>query len=354
MNGAARHGADVCRPADDALSALCAPLFASLPRSDQRERFVKYVEGLLVTEGRRSFRNMAACLGGGPTLEQRLHHFVSCSTWDWMPVRRALTTQVTAATPPDAWVLRPLLAPKEGSSTVGVHRRHVPDVGHLLNVQYAVGLWAVCDRRCHPVNWRLLLPRTWTADPTRRARTSIPEGDHPESPTECATAACFDLLAGARDPLPGAPVVVAVEDIDAFSVIRQLRAARLPFLVRVEPGDVPTVPGAGRAAPVRVRLPDRRADEVSGAGDLLLFHRSTGAEPWPDEVWLTDLVDADPAELAGLAASARAVDASFARVTDPLGARDFTGRTFDGWNRHMTLVSVAHTARTAADSSPRL
>ncbi|MER7395023.1 transposase [Streptomyces sp. NPDC000151] len=332
MSSAALREASGCRPAVDALQTLCAPLFASLPRSDQRERFVKYVEGLLATEGRRSFRNMAACLGGGPTLEQRLHHFVSCSTWDWMPVRRALAARATAPVPPDAWVLRTVLAPKEGTSMVGVHRRHVPALGHSLNVQYAVGLWAVSGTECRPVNWRLLLPRTWTDDPERRARTSIPDGSRPETPTECAIGAYSGLMDDAEGQLPGAPVVLAVDGVDVAAAVRHLRAARLPFLVKADPGD----PLGARAA----------SDD-----GLLLFGSSTGTEPWPDEVWLTNLRDAGTPELTALAASARAVDASFAQVTDPLGARDFTGRTFDGWHRHMTLVSVAHAAHAAAHTA---
>ncbi|CAM5360044.1 hypothetical protein GCM10010329_23370 [Streptomyces spiroverticillatus] len=57
------------------------------------------VKGLLVAEGRRSFRDMALCLGGGAALEQRLHHFASCSTWDWPAVRRAVA-RLAVARPP--------------------------------------------------------------------------------------------------------------------------------------------------------------------------------------------------------------------------------------------------------------
>ncbi|MFD7539780.1 IS701 family transposase [Streptomyces sp. NPDC059819] len=347
MTSAALRGASGYLPAVDALPSLCAPLVASLTRSDQRERFTQYVEGLLATPGRRSFRNMAARLGGGPTLEQRLHHFVSCSTWDWLPVRRALAAHVTVSVPPDAWVLRPVIAPKEGDNIVGVHRRHVPGLGHQVNVQYGIGLWAVSGTRCHPVNWRLLLPRSWTDDPVRRARTSIPGGSRPETPTECAIGAFLELMGEAGGQWPDRPVVLALHGVDAAAAVRMLRAARLRFLVQVDRTD-PLAPGA-----LELRRPGEGADPWAAGTTVVRVRPPRGAGPSSDEVWLTDLADTDPVALAALTASARAVDASFARVTDPLGARDFTGRTFDGWNRHMTLVSVAHAAWEATAGPPR-
>ncbi|MEV4442291.1 transposase, partial [Streptomyces sp. NPDC049577] len=73
---------------DVVLAELCAVLFASLPRSDQRRRGEAYVRGLLGAQGRKSIRNIAALIGG-QAAEQSLHHFISSSTWDWSPVRRA-------------------------------------------------------------------------------------------------------------------------------------------------------------------------------------------------------------------------------------------------------------------------
>lgn len=322
MKSAAWREAVGDRSADADLRALCDPLFASLTRSDQRARAAKYVEGLLVTEGRRSFRNMAACLGDGTALEQRLHHFVSCSTWDWMPVRHALAAREAAAAPLDAWVVRPMLTPREGDDIAGVHRRYVPDLGAVRTVQYAVGLWAVSGSRCRPVTWQLLRP-------------GAPDIG---TPTECATGVYLDLLNGPGRGLPSRPVVVAVDGIDVIDAVRRLRAAGSRFLVKV-----------GRAVPLGLLTPA----PLPGPEDLLLFGCGAGGGAGPDEVWLTDLLDARPAELVALAASARTVEESFARITDPVGARDFTGRTFEGWHRHLTLVSVAHAARATAQDASR-
>ncbi|MET9467347.1 transposase [Streptomyces sp. NPDC006544] len=333
MKGATRREAAGGQTAAEDLRALCDPLFASLTRSDQRARAAEYVEGLLVTEGRRSFRNMAACLGHGTALEQRLHHFVSCSTWDWMPVRRALAARAAAVAPLDAWVLRPMLTPKEGDDIAGVHRRYVPDLGAVRNVQYAVGLWSVSGALCQPVNWKLLHPGSpdaWTDRPGGRPACGWSRA---RTPAQCAMGVYLDLLDGPGRRLPSGPVVMDVDGVDVIDAVRRLRAARLRFLVKVS-----------RAVPLGLLAPA----PLPGAEDLLLFGCGTGGGAGPDEVWLTDLLDAGPAELVALAASARTVEETFARVTDPLGARDFTGRTFEGWHRHLTLVSVAHAARTTA------
>ncbi|MFJ9947679.1 IS701 family transposase [Kitasatospora sp. NPDC091207] len=386
----------------EVLADLCDHLFASLPRSDQRRTGRDYLRGLLTTKGRKSFRNMAVGLGGDATLEQRLHHFVSCSTWEWMPMRRALAAYMAAAAPPAAWVLRPMVVPKEGDSTVGVHRRYVPALGQFLNAQFAAGLWGASPaepERAHPVGWRLLLTRDWLDDEAARARTAVPDGLLPESPVDCAIEA-YLAMAGAgadgtvTDPAgrPGARPLVMAGDAEVVRAVHRLRAARVPFVVRADAALPLTVVGAreadggparpagphvltaseslrrcadpgaaghrtGRLGPlaaVRVRSPFAHAgaDHLPDAHDLLLL--GTGADPHrrPEEVWLTNLLDADAAELTGLISLLGAVDDSFARITDRVGVRDFTGRTYPGWNRHVTLASAAHCVTLLAGERP--
>jgi hypothetical protein len=373
---------------EELLSELGARLFASLPRSDQRRMALTYVRGLLTARGRRSFRNMAACLGG-PRLEQSLHHFVSCSTWDWAPVARAVADLMTPVAPPGGWVLRSVVTPREGNSTVGVHKRFLPGSGQVVNAQYAVGLWAGSPGGCYPLAWRLLLPPEWLEDDARRTRASIPDDRRSETPVECATAAYLGLAAELRGTLP---IVMDVcgPDMDTAAAVHRLRATGVPFLVRayrtlhltvadpalrgLGPGPVsthtilaaaegshrplmePVPPGARAArvltAAVRVRSPHHPVPQAPGSGhdpyDLLLFRARTGPGQ-SDEVWLTDMVDADPATLLRTTALARQVDDSFRHVTERIGIRDFTGRSYGGWNRHTTLASAAHAIALLSD-----
>lgn len=93
------------------LLGLCTMVLSSLPRSDQRDKGVQYVRGLLSAEGRKSIRNIATVVGG-QAAEQSLRHFIAGSTWDWGPVRRTLVEHLARIAPPQAWVLRPMVVPK--------------------------------------------------------------------------------------------------------------------------------------------------------------------------------------------------------------------------------------------------
>ncbi|MFJ8351722.1 transposase [Streptomyces sp. NPDC094153] len=140
---------------DATVAKLCAELFAPLPRADQREKGAQYLYRLLTAQGRKTVRTIAAQVGGGAA-EQSLHHFVSASTWDWMPVRAALCRYVERVPRPRAWVARPLVIPKAGRHSVGVARRFVPSLGQVVNSQEALGVWAVHEAASALVHWRLM------------------------------------------------------------------------------------------------------------------------------------------------------------------------------------------------------
>lgn len=363
---------------DAVLNDLCAELFASLPRSDQRKKGRDYLWCLLGTHGRKTIRNIAMLLGG-QAAEQSLHHFVSGSTWDWDPVRQALARYVARAVPPHAYVVRPLVIPKTGESTVGVEKRYFPALGQVLSAQQAVGVWAGSATLCSPINWRLHLPRSWIDDEDRRRRSAIPDEVVPESHADCAVAAYLQITESWG--LPMRPVVLEAAGPDPVGTIRRLRAARRgPFLARAGnmvrlvvddpalPGRGPEplsayqilglarrlrrpvlLPGHSAGAPtpalvagVRVRLPAGPGGAGADGGELLLLGVGEDGQRWPAEVWLTDMVDAQPAPLLRIAHLLHRVDHDFGRISDRVGIRDYTGRSFGGWHRHVTLASAAH------------
>ncbi|WP_443058909.1 IS701 family transposase [Streptomyces sp. NBC_00388] len=388
------HAADHAGVREEVLTELCSVLFASLPRRDQRSRGVEYVRGLLAAEGRKSIRNMAA-LTGGATTEQGLHHFVSSSTWDWAQVRGRLAQYLARVALPRAWVVRPMIVPKAGEHSVGVDRRYFPALGQVLNAQQAFGVWAASDRMSSPVNWRLHLSGAWLDDGRRRTRASIPETLSPEETLgECAIEACRELLAGHRLPL--LPVVLDAREAEAATTVRQLRAAGLPFLIRVNGtqlltradatasvrgGERPAhqIMGAARelrrqavwtdhgAVPVtrtslvavlRVGLPGRssRCDPPGQAGDLsglLLLGEWRDGGRWPAALWLTDLTGGRPGALLRLSKLIGRVDRDCAEIADQVGVRDYAGRSFGGWHRHITLASAAHAITAVAGSAER-
>jgi DDE superfamily endonuclease len=358
-----------------ALTELCTELFSSLPRSDQRRKGEVYVRGLLATTGRKSIRKLAA-LSGGQADEQSLHHFVCSSTWDWTTIREALARHVVHAVPVRAWVVRPMVTPKAGEHSVGVDRKFSADAGHMLNAQQAVGVWAASDELSFPVNWRLHLPAAWTEDSARRSRAAVPEDVGMETFGDCAVAAYLQM-AGSWG-LPVRPVVMDARRTDALSAVRRLRASGLPMLIRVD-GSQPLVPAGDL-------LPGRGSEAVSGQRILSavrdrrrpVFERGTGRltslaavvpvqmpatdagrglsllgewesnQPAPSALWLTDLTTADPTSLIRFSRLIRRVDVDFDRIADRVGIRDYLGRSFDGWHRHVTLASVAHAAASFA------
>lgn len=349
-----------------ALDQLATALFTSLRRVDQRTRGLEYLHGLLRAEGRKSIRNIAAATTG-PAGEQSLHHFISDSTWDWIPVRRALTDYLVARKPPQAWVLRLLTIPKAGNHSVGVVRRLGTQRGRARNAQHAFGIWAANEEVSTPVHWRLHLTEEWLSDQGRRRRTSIPDSVTAE-PFETGGVSTF-LEAAAWPEAPTRPVVLDARNLDVLATFRRLRAARIPLLARIggrtpllgirpgaEPAPAHHVLGAARelcrpvswtepaplpttrmclAAAVRVRLPGL-------AFDLLLLGTAPLGRPWPAELWLTDLPAVRPTGLVRLTTLMNRVDQDLANIAEPMGIRDFAGRSFAGWHRHVTLASAAH------------
>ena len=204
------------------LAELGFHLFAPLPRSDQRHRGMHYLQGLLTADGRKSVRNIAAAVGGHAT-EQRLHHFVASSTWRWTPVRRALAEYVVRAAPPEAWVVRPMVIPKAGENSVGVARQFLPYVGHVLNAQLAVGVWAVSESAGFPVNWRLHLSDTWLDDDTRRSQASIPDAVASETLGTCAQEAYLGMAR--KWGVVDRPVVLDSTECDTAAVMSAFDAA---------------------------------------------------------------------------------------------------------------------------------
>jgi SRSO17 transposase len=346
---------------------------------------MEYIRGLLEVRGRKSIRNVAA-LVGGQAREQNLHHFISDSSWEWAPVRRALARYAVSAVPPQAWVVRPMVIPKAGRHSVGVERRFFPEHGQMVNAQQAVGVWAVAEEMSVPVNWRLQLSPSWFAE-DRRRRASIPDDACAESLGECALQAYLET---ATWGLPSCPVVMDARGGDVASTVSRILNRGMPMMLRVDdslrlsvadpalqgfdatPRSVRqimsasrslrrpvlwpsasgrTVTQSGLVTAVRVTLPvPRNRRRGIRRSDLLLLGVGNNDRRWPREVWLTDLTSVPPASLMRLRGLVHRVDQAFATRADQVGIRDFAGRSYRGWHRHVTLASAAHVLAALGDA----
>ncbi|MBN3932081.1 transposase [Streptomyces verrucosisporus] len=335
-------------------------LFGSLPRSGQRANAHRYVLGLLSVQGRKTLRSIAAQFDGAAP-RQNVHHFISTSPWDWVPVRHALARYTCRKLEPDAWAILPLLIPKAGDHSVGVDEQPAP-AGQAFRGQRAVGAWLASGRSAVPVHWQLRLSDRWMADPLRQ-RANIPREAAAGTTEECVRLVVTELLGSSGTPR--GPVVVDMDDVDAVSVARFLSLAGVPFLVRagsdvrlrldrfklpryggwertvreltdslprlrqrVDPGDGPAL-----ASAIPVAVSPARSDR------MLLLGEWDPAGHQCHRVWLTNVTTVAALRLARLPG---VVARDFAAVAEDVGVRDFAGRSFPGWHRHITLASVAH------------
>lgn len=364
---------DVSEIYDDGISELCNTLLAFLPRSDQRQLGELYVRGLLSVAGRKSIRNIAS-LTGSQAGEQRLHHFISKSTWDWRPIRASLTRYLHDAMQTMAWVIQPRIVEKSGEHSVGVRNAVVPCLGRTVNHQHVLAMWLVGPGMSCPVNWRLVLPQSWLADRQRRRKVGIPDHVDCVTPGDSAMSLVSDtveVMGGLRQPL-----VMDARDADTAVMIPALVSRRVPFLLRLR-GGTPVVAmdpavsryggqpmpaqrlaalakglrrpvGSGVGSPLMHRLlvmPTLNRPGEAGpafARPLSLISMWETAESASPQVWLTDLADVPLDRLRRLTELTRRVDEDFAAVSLNVGASDFEGRTYQGWHHHKTLVSLAH------------
>ncbi|MFE4060852.1 IS701 family transposase [Streptomyces sp. NPDC059096] len=353
----------------DVVTELCTALFARFRGYDQRVRARQYMDGLLWAEGRKSIANIAATVGV-PGDEQRLHHFVNSSRWDVGPVRRALAAFLGGNDPVPVWVALPVSIPKSGRSTVGVFPHFSAEEGHRVVGQQAYSMWYASERMVAPVSWRLRVP---DPGPGRRRTTR-------ESPDGLATATAQSCVANLLDDVgawQGAPrlVVADVRGDDEQAQASQMFRHMSPVAVRISGRTLLTVGeqrrGTGhveRLAPAHSAL-DRARRTRSGdrvahgknppmtaaasvrlpgprypgpAGGLTLLGVWNELRRNPDEFWLTNAEDPTSPALLRATRLAHRVDAGWRARGRDVGLRDYEGRSFQGWHRHMTLASCAY------------
>ncbi|MEU8460690.1 transposase [Streptomyces sp. NPDC029003] len=358
---------------------LCDTVLAPLRRKDQREKGRQYVRGLLALPGRKSMRGIAGQVGGGAA-EQSTHHFISGSTWDWEPLRDALSGYLEATTPLTAWVAQPMAIPRGGEHSVGVAHRFDPHLGQMFRGQQAFGTWFTSAALVTPVGWRMYLPETEEGAAPRPPAERAPYED--AAYAQSATAAVLDTVR--RSGGAPRPVVLDIHRIGTRSTMNRFAEAGVPVIARADPATPllvtdPALPGHGAgprsardvlqsvralctpvewtdpdpahpggrhrstlAVAVRVMMPD---PSPARRRHLLLVGEWTDPRRAPSQLWVTDLVRLPVGPLLRLTKQGLRVGSAAGRTGREAGLRDFAGRALPGWHRHVTLASVAHAAR---------
>ncbi|MDX3381796.1 transposase [Streptomyces niveiscabiei] len=352
-------------------------VFGHLPRQDQRQWAETYLKGLLSTPGRKSVRRMAAAVSGAPTASQSLHQFVSSSPWPWEPSRGALADWTGRRAAVRAWNLVPIVVPKRGRHSVGVHRRFDAAAGRVINCQIGVGLLLSTRLGDLPVDWRLHLPAAWCGDPLLRRRARIPDSGDARSlwalGLELVDAQyarsdgrAVPVVADARDLLDPTPLVNGLSGRGARFVLCAAGSLVLrvgsPFDPRWQANRTVTAeqlcvddPLLHRGAQILAHSRRHRAQHSTARWSLSgpvhlprTRHTLRLLATWhprharPARIWLTNLMHADVDELIDLAGTQLGTNSALQSLQTDFGLFDFEGRSFPGWHHHMTLVSAAY------------
>jgi SRSO17 transposase len=153
-----------------------------LGSSHRRESFAMYAMGLLSESERKSMEPIAARATGDPEHasagHQRIHHFISSTSWDDHEVRLAAARYAIAALeerePVVAWIIDDTGFLKQGKHSVGVQRQYTGSAGKTANCQVAVSLSVTTPTQHLPIDFALFLPESWTENAERRQKARIP------------------------------------------------------------------------------------------------------------------------------------------------------------------------------------
>jgi SRSO17 transposase len=395
------------------LTAFTEDLFQSIPRKDQRRWGQRYLRGLLLDGKRKSIQPMAARLARGApaadayALEQALQQFVNQSPWDPVPVRRRLAERMTTTIRPAAWVIDDTAFPKYGRHSVGVAPQYCGALGKVANCQVGVSVHAVTDQASCPIDWRLFLPESWDADAERRGKAHVPQGERHRPKWQLALELLDELATWELVP----PVLLAdaaYGEVTEFRLGLEQRelayVVQVPGTISAYPEDVvpEPVPYAGRGRRPGARYRQRRSSlrqlvldageraahtvswrEGADGGQLrsrfvALRVRPAGVrlrraahggelrvrwllaqwpqgEPEPVKYWLANLPAEVPLQrLVWLAKLRWRVEHDYRELKDALGLDHFEGRSWQGWQHHVTLVSVAHAFVTLERLDPKV
>jgi len=374
------------------LDRFLEDLLQHLGRSERRRWGAQYIQGLLLEGERKSVVPIASRFpdGNAQAIQQMLHS----SPWNPVPVRQGMTRKVSAELKPvEVNIIDDTGFPKKGTYSVGVARQYSGTLGKVDNCQVAVSLNYATEQASFPMDWALYLPESWTDDPQRREKARIPKEMRFRRKWELA----LDLLDRAR--AGDIPLGVIVADA-AYGTVTEFRdgleARRLSYAVGIDGTLVfwrkPTVrqpvPYKGRgpypgprydledppqtARQIADSLPDDVWEEiVYGQGTKgplkghftalrvqpahghqnneperpmawLLIQR-TSDERKPYKYFLSDLEETIPlSRLVRIAKLRWRIEMDYQTLKGEVGLDHYEGRSWPGWNHHVTLVSLAY------------
>lgn len=364
------------------LQGYLEELFGALGRSERRHWGSVYVRGLLLDGERKSIEPMARRMPDGDV--QALQQFINQSPWPYEPIRQKLAEKmVKEMSPAYVWIIDDTGFPKKGRHSVGVGKQYSGSLGKVGNCQVAVSLNFAVGCHCMPLDFALYLPEEWTQDPDRMESSGVPKGTAFKTKFELA----FELIDKALSwDIPRGIVVcdsfygrskdirngLIERDLDFVAEITHKNAIIWPDreeqarqgisgrkLNQIAVKDLAlSLPDEGwrrvcwregtkkklesRFAALRVDPgAGQRKKGVPQLRQWLLVEWPEGEEK-PTKYWFSSLGPETPiGRLVELAKARWLVEQNYQQQKEELGLDHFEGRSWLGWQHHVTMNMVA-------------
>jgi SRSO17 transposase len=371
---------DLESEAGDRLHAYLDGLGTELKDKRQRASFALYALGLLSDGERKSLEPIAARASGDPerthAVHERLIHFLAASPWQDEPVRRYAANHAVQAMqrqgPIQTWIIDDTGFIKQGKHSPGVQRQYTGSAGKTTNCQVGVSLVVATEHAHVATDFRLYLPESWTADRKRCRAAHIP--DDVEYAPKWALALGM-IESAAKAGLPKG-VVLADADYGTKTVFRDmLHVLGLQYAVGVQGSGKLRVVGAGDALSERMSIEDvatslkrqlrkvtwregtkatlhsrfarvrvvvDRDDGCAREPEWLLVEWPQG-EPAPTKFVLSTLpASITCKQMVRTVKSRWRIERSYEDLKGELGLDHYEGRSFVGWNHHVSVVLACY------------
>jgi len=348
----------------------------------QRESFATYAFGVLGEGDRKSIEPMAARASPDATETARTHdrllHFIRESPWCDRAVRREAARYgieaMGAREPITTWVVDDTGFLKQGRCSPGVQRQYTGSAGKVANCQVAVSLSIATRTAQMPIDFELFLPQSWIDDPIRRHEARIPMTATFKTKPELA----LEMLRRARDSKVPGSIVLADAAYGGSSAFRNgVRELGLDFAVGIKKSSrVWPLDNLGRRRPEPISVEELAAALPASAFRKITWREGTSGplaarfafrriksathndetDPLDREpLWL--IIEAtedpeDPYKYALTTLDERLTKKQIIRVLKErwktervyeelkgeLGLDHFEGRSYAGWNHHVSVV----------------
>jgi SRSO17 transposase len=366
---------------DDPLSSYLEGIGTLLRDKRQRASFAMYALGLLSDGERKSIEPIAARASGSAdsthAVHEKLIHFLGASPWADAPVRahaaRYAVDAMLARGPIRSWIVDDTGFLKQGKLSPGVQRQYTGSAGKTTNCQIGVSLVLATDTAHVAADFQLYIPESWANDRERCRRAYIPDD------LEYAPKWCLALGMIERAVAQGLPhgVVLADCDYGNKTAFRDaLDTMGLQYAVEVQSttmvsscvgttgrlGDRMSVGELGAALQsklrtvtwrqgtkavlrsrfARLRVVVDRDDGPMRAPQWLLIEWPEG-EPAPTKFVLSTMPKSTSCkQLVHRFKERWRIERSYEDLKGELGLDHYEGRSYIGWNHHVSVVLACY------------